>query len=81
MQSSSGLINIHELRWLRDWLVVPAGGRGRQAHNNFRSFVWQANVSFSAVSDMWKIFIQLCNKSHILTYFRLAIANNTKHNN
>ena len=31
MQSSSGLINIHELRWLGDWLVVLAGGRGRQA--------------------------------------------------
>ena len=31
MQSSSGLINIHELRWLGDWLVVPASGRGRQA--------------------------------------------------
>jgi len=48
MQSSSGLINIHELRWLGDWLVVPAGGRGRQAGPQLISFRL-ADVSFSSV--------------------------------
>jgi len=58
MQSSSGLINIHELRWLGDWLVaLPAAAAGRQAHSS-AAFVWQTFHSVQSVSDMWKIFIQ-----------------------
>jgi len=63
--------------------VVPVGGRGRHAHNSAAAFVRLADAnSFSTVQSATVEDIHsVCNKSHILTHFPLAIANNSKHNN
>jgi len=60
MQSSSGLINIHELRWLGDWLVVPVGGRGRHAHSSAAAFVRTLihSVQSATVEDIHSVMQQ-----------------------
>jgi len=70
MQSSSGLINIHELRWLGDWPVVPAGGRGRQAHSG--SYQLLAAFVRLAVGREWQTLIIQCNRRHVEDSFSNA---------